>query len=53
MTVAPPSMPWQPVRQADATLVAQLADGLARRIDEQGLRPRAGRLDFDEACKIL
>ncbi|WP_043518408.1 PLP-dependent aminotransferase family protein [Achromobacter arsenitoxydans] len=42
MTVAPPSpssMPWQPVRQADATLVAQLADGLARRIDEQGLRP--------------
>jgi len=32
-------MPWQPVRQADATLVAQLADGLARRIDEQGLRP--------------
>ena len=21
--------------------------------DEQGLRPRAGRLDFDEACKIL
>ena len=31
-------MPWQPVRQADATLVAQLADGLARRIDEQGLR---------------
>lgn len=33
------SPPWQPVRQADATLVAQLADGLARRIDEQGLRP--------------
>lgn len=30
---------WQPVRQADATLVTQLADGLARRIDEQGLRP--------------
>nr|WP_085945459.1 PLP-dependent aminotransferase family protein [Achromobacter arsenitoxydans] len=27
------------MRQADATLVAQLADGLARRIDEQGLRP--------------
>ncbi|KGD93749.1 GntR family transcriptional regulator [Achromobacter sp. RTa] len=42
MTVASatsPSLPWQPVRQADATLVAQLADGLARRIDEQGLRP--------------
>ncbi|WP_254632425.1 MULTISPECIES: PLP-dependent aminotransferase family protein [Achromobacter] len=42
MTVAsatPSSLPWQPVRQADATLVAQLADGLARRIDEQGLRP--------------
>ena len=39
MTVAPPSIPWQPVRQADATLVAQLADGVARRIDEQGLRP--------------
>ncbi|CCH05371.1 GntR family transcriptional regulator [Achromobacter xylosoxidans] len=39
MTVVSPSMPWQPVRQADATLVAQLADGLARRIDEQGLRP--------------
>ncbi|KRC70253.1 2-aminoadipate transaminase [compost metagenome] len=42
MTVAPApssSLPWQPVRQADATLVAQLADGLARRIDEQGLRP--------------
>ena len=32
-------MPWQPVRQADASLVTQLADGLARRIDEQGLRP--------------
>ena len=27
------------MRQADATLVAQLAEGLARRIDEQGLRP--------------
>ncbi|MGE8689147.1 MAG: PLP-dependent aminotransferase family protein [Achromobacter sp.] len=42
MTVASassPTLPWQPVRQADATLVAQLADGLARRIDEQGLRP--------------
>jgi len=21
--------------------------------DDMGLRPRAGRLDFDEACKIL
>ena len=45
MTVAPPptsSLPWQPVRQADATLVAQLADGLARRIDEQGLSLSAG-----------
>ena len=30
---------WQPVREADQTLVAQLADDLARRIDEQGLRP--------------
>lgn len=30
---------WQPVREGDATLVAQLADDLARRIDEQGLRP--------------
>ena len=42
MTVAPATsstLPWQPVRQADATLVAQLAEGLARRIDEQGLRP--------------
>jgi len=42
MTVAtsPPSgAGWQPVRQADATLVTQLADDLARRIDEQGLRP--------------
>ena len=42
MTVAAAAtspMPWQPVRQADATLVTQLADGLARRIDEQGLRP--------------
>jgi len=27
------------VREADATLVAQLADDLARRIDDQGLRP--------------
>lgn len=35
-----PAQPgWQPVRQADATLVAQLADDLARRIDDQGLRP--------------
>ncbi len=42
MTVAPPpasSLPWLPVRQADASLVTQLAGGLARRIDEQGLRP--------------
>ncbi|SAI45699.1 GntR family transcriptional regulator [Bordetella ansorpii] len=30
---------WHPVREADATLVAQLADDLARRIDDQGLRP--------------
>jgi len=30
---------WRPVRQADATLVAQLADDVARRIDDQGLRP--------------
>ncbi len=28
-----------PAAPRDATLVAQLADGLARRIDEQGLRP--------------
>ncbi|WP_154586547.1 GntR family transcriptional regulator, partial [Bordetella pertussis] len=27
------------MRQADATLVTQLADDLARRIDEHGLRP--------------
>ena len=43
MTVAPATsstLPWQPVRQADATLVAQLAEGLARRIDEQGPAPR-------------
>nr|WP_160356266.1 PLP-dependent aminotransferase family protein [Bordetella sp. 02P26C-1] len=33
------SISWQPVRQGDATLVAQLADNLARRIDDQGLRP--------------
>lgn len=42
MTVAqalPQPPHWQPLRHADATLVAQLADGLARRIDEQGLRP--------------
>jgi len=42
MTVAPVSEPaagWRPVRQADATLVAQLADDVARRIDHQGLRP--------------
>src|SRR5690606_31921712 len=31
--------PWQPVRRADATLVAQLAEDVARRIDDQGLRP--------------
>lgn len=30
---------WRPVRQADSTLVAQLADDVARRIDDQGLRP--------------
>ncbi|SUV67651.1 GntR family transcriptional regulator [Bordetella avium] len=30
---------WQPVRESDATLVMQLADDLARRIDEQGMRP--------------
>lgn len=30
---------WQPVREADASLVTQLADDLARRIDEQGMRP--------------
>ncbi|ANY14964.1 PLP-dependent aminotransferase family protein [Bordetella pseudohinzii] len=36
-----PQLPadWQPVREGDATLVTQLADDLARRIDEQGLRP--------------
>jgi len=42
MTVPSSALPgslWLPVRQADATLVAQLADSLARRIDEQGLRP--------------
>jgi len=33
------TFPWQPVRQADATLVAQLAEDVARRIDDQGLRP--------------
>jgi DNA-binding transcriptional MocR family regulator len=30
---------WRPVRQADVTLVTQLADDLARRIEDQGLRP--------------
>jgi DNA-binding transcriptional MocR family regulator len=41
MTVhaAMPAAGWQPVREADATLVNQLADDLARRIDDQGLRP--------------
>jgi DNA-binding transcriptional MocR family regulator len=41
MTLSPslPTDGWQPVREADATLVAQLADDLARRIDDQGLRP--------------
>lgn len=41
MTVAssPQSAGWRPVRQADATLVTQLADDVARRIDDQGLRP--------------
>jgi len=42
MTVVSPSeaaADWRPVRQADATLVAQLADDVARRIDDQGLRP--------------
>jgi len=37
---APPhAQQWRPVRQADATLVTQLADDLARRIEDQGLRP--------------
>jgi len=41
MTVhaAMPAAGWQPVREADATLVNQLAEDLARRIDDQGLRP--------------
>ncbi|OZI29651.1 GntR family transcriptional regulator [Bordetella genomosp. 7] len=42
MTVATSSdvpVGWRPVRQADATLVTQLADDVARRIDDQGLRP--------------
>lgn len=40
MTVtSEPAAGWRPVRQADATLVAQLADDVARRIDDQGLRP--------------
>ena len=30
---------WRPVRQSDATLAEQIADNLARRIREQGLRP--------------
>ncbi len=34
-----PAAGWQPVREADATLVSQLTDDLARRIDDQGLRP--------------
>ena len=34
-----PAAGWQPVREADATLVSQLAEDLARRIDDQGLRP--------------
>ncbi|AZR95355.1 GntR family transcriptional regulator [Bordetella trematum] len=37
-TAGPPAG-WQPVRESDATLVSQLADDLARRIDEQGMRP--------------
>lgn len=32
---------WRPVRQADASLVTQLADDVARRIEAQGLRPGA------------
>lgn len=39
MTVTPAAYAWQPVRGADATLAAQLAADLARRIEEQGLRP--------------
>lgn len=46
MTVASETSPasqnaplWRPLRDADATLVDQIADQLARRIEDQGLRP--------------
>lgn len=39
VSAALPAAGWQPVREADTTLAAQLADDLARRIDGQGLRP--------------
>jgi len=34
-----PSSGWRPVRQADVTLAEQIADDLARRIRDHGLRP--------------
>ncbi len=37
-----------PARRSKSNFLCNLGFG-----DEQGLRPRAGRLDFDEACKIL
>jgi DNA-binding transcriptional MocR family regulator len=39
MTLSPATPAWRPVRGNDVTLAAQLADDLARRIEDEGLRP--------------